>query len=97
MVKSMNDNTKVTQADIDALLDSAETEECIFHGKELLVSYKLTERGGFTVSGRGACVDPANFDLDIGRRVARKDASNKLWQLEGYLLQLRLAGVITLC
>ena len=87
-------DTKVCQEDIDALLDNAEVEEHTFHGKELVVSYKLRDRAGFTLSGRGAVVDPANFDLDIGRAVARQDASNKLWLLEGYLLQLRLAGVI---
>lgn len=83
---------KVTQQQIDRLLDSAETQEHIFWDKELVVSYKLPSE--FTVSGRGACVDPANFDLEIGRRVAREDAANKLWQLEGYVLQLKLAGLI---
>ena len=85
---------KVTQEDIDALLDSAEVEEHTFHGKELVVSYRLTRRGGFTVSGRGAVVDPTLFDINVGRQVARQDASNKLWQLEGYILQLQQAGVI---
>lgn len=85
---------KVTQEDIDALLDSAEVEEHTFHGKELVVSYKLVDRAGFTVSGRGAVVDPTLFDVNIGRQVARQDASNKLWQLEGYLLQLQQAGLI---
>ncbi|XHX80962.1 MAG: Gp49 family protein [Stenomitos frigidus ULC029] len=80
----------VTQAQIDALLDAAETQEHIFWEKELLISYRL--QSGFTVTGRGACVDPKNFDLSIGRRVARQDASNQLWQLEGYRLQLSLQG-----
>jgi hypothetical protein len=62
----MNDN-RVTQEQIDALLDGAETEEHTFWGKELVVSYRLPTRGGFTVSGRAPCVDPANFDLEIGQ------------------------------
>lgn len=84
----MNDN-RVTQEQIDALLDSAETQEHTFWGKELVVSYRL--ESGFTVTGRGACVDPANFDLAIGRDLARKDVAKQLWQLEGYRLQLELA------
>jgi Phage protein (N4 Gp49/phage Sf6 gene 66) family len=86
---------RVTQEDIDALLDSANTEEATLHGKVLVVDYQLPTRGGFTITGRGAVVEPANFSLEIGRRVAREDAANQLWQLEGYLKQLELAELIT--
>ncbi|WP_445634517.1 Gp49 family protein [Nostoc sp. DSM 114161] len=81
-------NNRVTPEQIATLLDSAETQEAVFWGKELVVSFKLPS--GFTICGRGACVDPANFDIEIGRRVAKEDATNQLWQLEGYLLQNRL-------
>lgn len=84
-------SNRVTQEQIDRLLDNAETEEHVFYGKELVVSYRLVDRGGFTISGRGAVVDPKNFDLEIGRKVAREQAANQLWQLEGYLLQVKLA------
>lgn len=84
----MEDKTKVSQEQIDELLNNAETQEHIFWDKELAVSYKL--KNGFTISGRGACVDPANFNIDIGRQVAREDAENQLWKLEGYLLQQKL-------
>lgn len=79
---------RITQEQIDSLLASAETQEAIFWEKELVVSFRLP--CGFTVTGRGACVDPANFDIEIGRKVAREDAANQLWQLEGYRLQLEL-------
>lgn len=81
-------NNRVTQEEIDALLDAAETQEHVFWEKELIVSYKLP--CGFTVSGRGACVDPANFNLEIGRKVAREDAENQLWKFEGYRKQLEM-------
>ncbi|MFN6572407.1 Gp49 family protein [Dendronalium sp. ChiSLP03b] len=81
-------NNRVTPEQIASLLDSAETQEHVFWGKELVVSFKLPS--GFTICGRGACVDPANFNIEIGRKVAREDAENQLWQLEGYLLQNRL-------
>jgi Phage protein (N4 Gp49/phage Sf6 gene 66) family len=32
----------------------------------------------------------ANFDAEIGRKVARLDAINQLWPLEGYLLATRI-------
>lgn len=84
----MTTKNTVTQKQIDDLLDSAEKTEVILWGKELIVSYKL--KCGFTVIGKGACVDPANFDLEVGRKVARQQAENKLWELEGYRLQWRL-------
>lgn len=87
-------NNRITQEQITALLDSAITEESVFHGKEVVVSYKLPTRGNFTITGRGACVDPANFDIEIGRKVAREDAENQLWQLEGYRLACQLAGML---
>ena len=83
----MSDN-KVTPQQINRLLDAAETEEVIFWKKELVVSYKLPN--GFTILGRAACVDPENFDIKLGREIARRRAEDKLWELEGYLLQQRL-------
>lgn len=78
----------VTQQSLTDLMDNAESEEHVFWGKELVISYRLPN--GFTILGRSACVDPANFDLAIGQHFAREDAIKKLWALEGYLLQQRL-------
>ena len=50
----------------------------------------LTLRNGFIVVGESAAASPANFNADIGRRIARDNARNKIWQLEGYLLRERL-------
>ena len=91
----MTTNNKVTPDQIKSILDNAETQEAIFWNKEVVVSYKLYN--GFTILGRGACVDPANFDIEIGRQVAREQAEHKLWQLEGYLLQDKLYNSKELC
>lgn len=53
----------------------------------------LTLRNGFQVSGSSACASPENFDVDIGRKIARTAARDKIWQLEGYLLKERLSNV----
>jgi hypothetical protein len=45
---------------------------------------------GFTVTGQSAAASPENFNEEIGRKIARADAREKLWQLEGYLLRERL-------
>lgn len=80
---------KVTQEDIDALLDASETQEYVFWEKELVVSYKLPS--GFTIAGRAGLIDPKDFDINTGRKICRENAAHQLWQLEGYRLQLELA------
>jgi Phage protein (N4 Gp49/phage Sf6 gene 66) family len=50
----------------------------------------LTLRNGYSVIGESAAVSPENFDAEIGRKVARAGARDKIWALEGYLLKQRL-------
>lgn len=57
---------------------------------ELLTFCVLVLRNGFTVTGESACASPANFDPQIGRDIAKKNAREKIWLLEGYLLKQRL-------
>ncbi len=78
----------VTQEQITKLLCAADTDHIVFWNKELIRSFKLP--CGFTIIGRAACVDPLNFNLDMGMDIAYKDAEKQLWQLEGYLLQNKL-------
>lgn len=52
----------------------------------------LTLANGFTVTGESACASPENFDADLGRKIARDNAKQKIWALEGYALRNRLSG-----
>lgn len=61
----------------------------VFEGSQLTVCC-LTLKNGFTVTGESACVSPENFDAAIGMTVAFKNAREKIWALEGYLLKQRL-------
>lgn len=56
----------------------------------LLTFCVLVLRNGFTVTGESACASPENFDAEIGRRVARENAKQKIWPLLGYELKTRL-------
>lgn len=47
----------------------------------------LTLKNGFQVTGESAAVSFKNFDKEIGERIARSNARNKIWSLEGYLLR----------
>ena len=57
----------------------------------LLTFCVLTLRNGFTVTGESACASPENFDAEIGRKIARANAVNKVWPLMGYALRNKLS------
>ena len=59
----------------------------------LLTFCVLVLRNGFTVTGESACASPENFDAEIGRKIARQNAVQKIWPLMGYELRSKLSGV----
>lgn len=58
----------------------------------LLTICILILKNGFMVTGESACASPANFNLEVGRLVARQNALNKVWPLMGYELKSQLAN-----
>ena len=58
----------------------------------LLTFCVLVLRNGFTVTGESACASLENFDPEIGRKIARTNAVNKIWPLMGYELRTKLAS-----
>lgn len=58
---------------------------------DLLTICVLVLKNGFTVTGESACASPENFDPEIGRKIARENAVNKILMLEGYLLKQKLS------
>ena len=56
----------------------------------LLTFCVLVLRNGFTVTGESACASPENFDPEIGRKIARQNAEQKIWPLMGYVLKERI-------
>jgi len=58
----------------------------------LLTICVLVLRNGFTVTGESACASPENFDAEIGRKVARSKAVEKIWPLLGFRLRDRLSA-----
>ena len=56
----------------------------------LLTFCVLVLRNGFTVTGESACASPENFDAELGRKIARANAVNKVWPLLGFSLKQKL-------
>jgi hypothetical protein len=74
---------RITPDDLDALIGDVAYHT--FPGTTTTVCC-LTLTNGFTVVGDSACVDKANFDPELGRKIARNEARDKIWILEGYRL-----------
>ena len=58
---------------------------------ELLTFCVLVLRNGFTVTGESYCANAERFDAELGRKIARQNAINKVWPLMGYHLKQKLA------
>lgn len=82
----MSEN-KVTLEGIKAKI-KAECYLVLPDGKSTLCM--LTLENGYTIKGLSACVDAANFDIDMGRKIAYDNAVEQILPLEGYLLAQRL-------
>ena len=76
-----------------AMIDAAVASEAyyVFPGTTLTIC-ALTLKNGFTVTGESACASPENFDKELGEQIARKQAKEKLWALEGYALRNQLSA-----
>ena len=74
---------------IDAAIASEQYH--VFPGTTMTVC-ALTLRNGYIVTGESAAASPENFDKEIGRKIARDNARNKIWALEGYLLREKLTA-----
>jgi predicted kinase len=44
----------------------------------------VTLSNGFKVTGESACMNPADYDRKLGKKLALDRALNKVWALEGY-------------
>lgn len=81
---------RVTPADIEAAILATQYWQPL--GTTLVVCV-ITLQNGTPVTGESACASPANFDFELGSRIAREDAKRKIGALEGYLLRDKLSRV----
>ena len=97
---------RITPADIEANISSEHyftaTEEIVGMERgpewqaaqqelDFLTFCVLVLRNGFTVTGESACASPENFDAEIGKKIARTKALEKIWPLMGYELRSKLS------
>lgn len=80
----------ITQEHINKLFIESEKDVQTVFGKCTVMACKL--KNGFIIVESSACVDPSNYDFNMGVEICEERIKNKLWELEGYKLQCLLQG-----
>lgn len=68
-------------------LDKATAGQPQFPAFATLTICVLTLKNGFVVLGESAPASPENFDRELGRKIAKQKAVDKVWPLMGYALK----------
>ena len=74
---------KVTKEQI--ILRITDIQYLVLEGTTVTIC-SITLDNGFSVRGESACVDPAEFKVEIGREIAYDNAFDKLWPLFGFMM-----------
>lgn len=89
-------NPRVTKEQIDALL--VKLEFSFGRVSETRVMCSASLDGFIIADGFGACVDPRNFDEEVGKKIALENcayaAKKELWRLEGYRLSRSIVEAV---
>ncbi len=92
MFGEMEPQTKVEKSHIDALVASLEFKFARVEDTTVTGCWAYLPNGFKVGYGESACVDPNNFNEADGQKYAKErciqNATNKLWELEGYLLKV---------
>ena len=75
---------KVSEVRIARILAEAGWHDERFDDRTTLVACTLPN--GWRIVETSSCIDPANYDHEIGVSICRRRIEERLWELEGYLL-----------
>ena len=88
---------RVSVERIEDLMSKLTPRYSIVEGTTTTVCLLQLPNGFVVGEGFSACVDPSNFNEELGRKYslenATEHAKNKLWEFEGYLLAMTLNPV----
>lgn len=65
----------------------------VFTKKGKITIVITTLKNGFTIVESSACVDPKNYDENIGAEICKERIKNQIWNHLGFLLQTAWKGI----
>lgn len=87
------ENNTVTQKDVDAFIKVINISEVIPNDSGTIITVvTATLANGFTVTESSTCVDPANYDPEVGLMCCMEKIEDKVWFLLGFLLSSAVNG-----
>ena len=87
----MTEKVSVTQEQVNENMQAVSIQTLEDFGKKIThVSVRM--KNGFVLTEDSICVDPANYDENIGKDVCLGRIENKVWFLLGYALQDKVAN-----
>ena len=84
-VKEEEEIPTITEEYIEGIMENSDFEAHTAFDKCTIVTCRLPN--GFVISDYAACVNPENYDENMGIEICRERIKNKIWELEAYRLQ----------
>lgn len=86
--KNLPSGVSIGQQMVDDFIDKVES---MTMGEKTTVT-QITLKNGFIITESSSCVDPKNYNMEIGEEINLEHAKNKIWELLGFLLQTAYHG-----
>lgn len=85
----VGDNNTIEEHNVNDFVSSIEFQKW---GDKTTIAM-ATLANGFIICESSSCVDPANFNMDIGINICREHIYNEVWKFLGFLLQCGVKGI----
>ena len=90
----IQDPTKISPADLDLFIGPNALGSMKLGDKTTMV--EMTPRTGFSMYETSSCVDPANYDHEMGCNICVEKLKDRLWPMLGFVLQWAVNGLVPL-
>jgi len=88
----VGEKNTITQADVDNFIGSATANTLKVFGVEKSTILTVVLKNGFVMHETSSCVDPNNYNEQVGADVCMEKIKDRIWFLLGFLLQSGVDG-----
>ena len=85
----VGDNNTIVEDNVNDFIKEYDVSQ--WGDKTTIVNATLAN--GFIITESSSCVDPANFNMDIGASICKEKIQDKVWGFLGFMLQSAVKGI----